>query len=64
MYSEIWHLTATDIDELYPQLLLFKTDSFWIERKIKFTTDFYKDKNDFHLIFYSNPYSDRKFSNE
>ncbi|CAF4599591.1 unnamed protein product, partial [Rotaria sp. Silwood1] len=64
LYSELWHLTSADFDELYPQLLSFKTNSFWIERQIRFITDFYQDKNDLHLIFYSNPYPDHKFSNQ
>jgi hypothetical protein len=63
-YSELWHLTSTDFDEIYPQLLSFKNNSFWIERQIKFQTDFYQDKNDLHLIFYSNPYPNETFSNQ
>ena len=63
-YSELWHLTSADFDELYPQLLSFKNNSFWIERQIRFLSDFYQDKNDLHLIFYSNPYPDQKFSNQ
>ncbi|CAF2874563.1 unnamed protein product [Rotaria sp. Silwood2] len=64
LYSELWHLTSVDFDELYPELLLFKNNSFWIERQIRFVTDFYQDKNDLHLIFYSSPYPDKKFSNQ
>ncbi|CAF4483309.1 unnamed protein product [Rotaria socialis] len=63
-YSELWYLTSVDLDELYPHLLSFKNDSFWIERQIGFVADFYQDKNDLHLIFYSNPYPDEKFSNQ
>lgn len=64
LYSELWYLTSTDFDELYPHLLSFKTNPFWIERQINFVTDFYKDKNDLHLIFYSSPYPDQKFTNQ
>jgi hypothetical protein len=63
-YGELWHLTSTDFDEIYPHLLSFQNDSFWIERKIEFQTDFYQDKNSIHLILYSNPYPDEKFSNQ
>ncbi|UJR37017.1 hypothetical protein I4U23_029724 [Adineta vaga] len=64
LYCELWHLTPFDIDELYPQLWSFRNNTFWIERQMKFIIDFYQDKSDFHLIFYSNPYSDEKYSNQ
>jgi hypothetical protein len=64
LYSELWHLTGKDLDELYPQLLSFKNDSFWTERQIRFVTDFYEDKTDLHLVFYSDPYPDQNFSNQ
>ncbi|CAF1268055.1 unnamed protein product [Adineta ricciae] len=64
IYSELWHLTPFDIDELYPQLWAFRNHSFWVERQMQFIVDFYQDKSDFNLIFYSSPYQDEKFSNQ
>lgn len=63
-YSELWHLNSIDFDEIYPQLFSFKNDFFWIERHIEFIIDFYQDKKDFHLIFYTNPYPNETFSNQ
>ena len=63
-YSELWHLTSTDLDELQPQLSSFRNNPFWIERQIRFITDFYQDKNNLHLIFYTDPYPDQQFSNQ
>ncbi|CAF3689916.1 unnamed protein product [Adineta steineri] len=31
IYSELWHLTPIDFDELCPQLFSFRNDSFWSE---------------------------------
>ena len=64
IYSELCHLTSVDLNELYPQLLLFKNNPFWIERQMRFVTDFYQDKNNLRLIFYSDPYPDMKFSKQ
>lgn len=64
LYSELWYITEDDFDDLYPQLVSFKKNPFWIERQITFSTDFYRDKNNLHLIFYSNPYPDKKYTNQ
>ena len=64
LYSELWHLTPNDFDEISPQLIGFENDAFWIERKIEFRWDFYQDENSIHCIFYSLPYPDEKFSNQ
>ena len=64
LYSELWHLTSIDFDEIYSQLLAFENDAFWLERQMTFRSDFYQDENSLHCIFYSIPYLDQKFSNQ
>lgn len=64
LYSELWYLTSIDCDEIYPQLLAFENDIFWLERQLTFRSDFYQDADSLHCIFYSIPYLDQKFSNQ
>lgn len=64
LYSELWHLTSNDFDEISSQLIAFESNAFWIERKIEFQCDFYRDDQSIHCLFYSLPYPDEKYSNQ